>query len=170
MPDTGDIGGEDGGKGLDVRNRSGGSSDLNIDVRAMGEWGRSDIEEAVEGLRHSTADIGRREFDFPLIIFKGVKLGLIEAVLSKIGCRMGREADIAVDPNERECVFMGIGLLFQRPLSEDTAKHVWRTSSNSSSSSSPSIPSGDGHLFPCFKPSENTDASISDANDGSSSL
>ena len=51
----GDIGGEDGGKGLEVRCRSGGSSDI---ICVNGDSGISEIEEAVEGRRHSTGERG----------------------------------------------------------------------------------------------------------------
>ena len=56
-------------------------------------------------------------------MLRGVRFALVGA-LPKKGCRIGRDADMEVDMDERECVFMGMGLLFQRPLSDDTAKHV----------------------------------------------
>jgi hypothetical protein len=130
--DIGEVGGEDGGKGEYVRCLLGGSWDMDGSVGEKGDTGGSELEDVAEEGLHCECTW---EFVIP-VIFRGAR----PVVASSIN----RDMDSGVEANGREYVLIGIGLLFQRPRSEDVAKHVCRWNSpNASYSSSSSLSSSD---------------------------
>lgn len=100
--DIGDIGGEEGGSDDDAARYSDGSSDLDGKVDETGECGKSEIDDEVEGRRHSVGEEwscgARASEDFPSN-FKGVRFDLAFEAFSLI---FDRDVDEDVHAEGRE--------------------------------------------------------------------
>lgn len=137
------MGGDDGGRGDDILAARVGVRGADVEgafASATGKVGFSTV------LRESAFSITLRT-QFRLVTLFGD----------------GIMADEEVIGRAREYVFMGIGLLFHRPRSEERANREWHVFSASSSSSVES-----GAVYSWLPPIRSS--SISDAQDGPSEL